>query len=1322
MSRYHGSWMGLICAVLCVGCIDPPPLLEVSLDVGPDVGVDLGVDVGPDTCVPRDETCNGLDDDCDGSADEQVPAGGPCTVGQGACAADGLRICGENGALICDAVPGEGTDELCNAIDDDCDGTVDESFELGEPCSAGIGACAVNGLRVCDDAGGARCDATAGEPDSESCNGLDDDCDGTADEGYPLGETCTVGVGACAATGARVCNGRGTTCDAMAGRPSQEICNGIDDDCSGVIDEGFDLGQRCLEGVGACAADGQRVCDDAGGAICDAAPGAPSEEVCNGADDDCDGAADEVDGLGEPCTAGLGACRAAGTFACDLEAQALTCIARAGIPTPETCDGVDEDCDGAIDEDVPRCDVGCDAVDDDDDGRSDEGCAIVSCGPAAVTVPPCNGAPDGTELEPGWVYVPAGEFVAGDLLCAPDADPRDGRRVLGLSRGVVMQATEVTRAEWQAVAGVGAEGAWPSAGSSADQPGGVRCDTCPVDSVSWLDAAWYANALSIRDGLTPCYAEDVFEADGPGGCRGTPGTGCAAAEPYIAVDGEGPAPCGCGPGDDRCGRAPPADLLACPPAALARLGEPRPECDGYRLPSEAEWTRAARAGTTPPPAVDEPFDAGCVCFGDQSRCPALWWDLDPDGPTPEACRDGGPSPGRRGVTVGRSNPYGLYGMVGNVAEWTQDAVDPAATAPDDPRLAVIDPVGPPALDARVVRGVDEAAECRTSARGAAAARFRSPGIGFRLVRDVAAGTPFRVTALTDAGPTAGGQSFRATVAHPQGFAVSGALWLAHDGAATRLADFVEDGPGFTVVLDLEALARVVPTGPEGSGPHRFVARFDDGAGRHSSFELRWWDGCDAADDGSRGPDGAPQVALDGTAADSACRSVLCGEAAQAIPPCNGAPAGTEVPHGWVYVPPGDFTMGSDDPADADTDWFPAQPTRVSRGFLMHETEVTRAQWAAAIAARWRAAAGAGDAPSEVPTFDAAPACDDRDRDDDCPVQRVNWWEALWLANVLSEEAGFEPCYDPATLRACAGLPENAALIGTGDPAAQFACLGNRDNRALLWPQYEPTPLDPAATCDGFRLPSEAEWVRADRLGETVREAEPPINHPVRARPPNLLGLYGMGGNVFEWMADSTGAFFDLGVPLVDPVGPEASRALVMRGRGGVTVRTASGPERRHGNTGLRLVRTVSPAAAVPQRAQISQAGGFQVTPAAPARIQVQLAGVQGPMQGQLVVEPNGSGPSVARPLVDEGEGEFTADLDWALARQAMLGRRFCGATEFYMTVRFVDIEAGATSAKRIPFTARCEFEGEPGLFCDDLCRPAPDGCDPLPDVCPEAPQ
>ncbi|MCA9538551.1 MAG: putative metal-binding motif-containing protein [Myxococcales bacterium] len=244
--------------------------------------------------MARPERCNGIDDDCDDAVDETWPdLGEPCTVGVGACMAEGVRACAEDGTVICDAGPGAGGEETCNGADDDCDGTVDEGFEVGEVCTSGQGLCAREGQLACDADGERYCDAPAGDPRPETCDGRDEDCDGSIDEDFAIGQPCTAGLGVCAADGVRVCDTPArAVCSATPGMASPEQCNMLDDDCDGSVDENFLVGARCQNGLGACRANGVVECRN-GDAVCNAVPGEPQPEECNGFDDDCDDAIDE---------------------------------------------------------------------------------------------------------------------------------------------------------------------------------------------------------------------------------------------------------------------------------------------------------------------------------------------------------------------------------------------------------------------------------------------------------------------------------------------------------------------------------------------------------------------------------------------------------------------------------------------------------------------------------------------------------------------------------------------------------------------------------------------------------------------------------------------------------------------------------------------------------------------------------------------------------------------------------------------------------------------------------------------------------------------
>ncbi len=291
-----------------------------------------GAACADDDGCPDDYECAELED-----GDQCVPVTGSCGdcedvdgdgygVGPGCLGADCDEESVDNH---------EGADDPCDGVDNDCDMEVDEDF-AAEMC--GVGACAATSS--CEGGVETACEPGVPAENDATCDGTDDDCDDSIDEDY---EAVACGAGACAATS--VCeDGVETECAPLdIAAPNDDTCDGADEDCDGEVDEDY-VGEEC--GVGACAAAGS--CE-AGEVMCVVNdPIAIDDASCDGVDDDCDGETDEdYDGAGEGAACGFGVCRREascvdGEIGCEPgEPEAMI---------DDSCDGVDQDCDGRVDD------------------------------------------------------------------------------------------------------------------------------------------------------------------------------------------------------------------------------------------------------------------------------------------------------------------------------------------------------------------------------------------------------------------------------------------------------------------------------------------------------------------------------------------------------------------------------------------------------------------------------------------------------------------------------------------------------------------------------------------------------------------------------------------------------------------------------------------------------------------------------------------------------------------------------------------------------------------------------------------------------------
>ncbi len=151
------------------------------IDMG-DPGAPMEICIEPVLCCPTEEVCDGVDNDCDGAIDEGLEAT-PTTCGVGGCERDGWLFCTE-GLLYDTCVAGDpaADDASCDGSDSDCDGEVDEDFVAqATSCTSDDGQCTATGELQCVD--GAPVDTCSATVTPEVCDGVDNDCDGVIDEG-----------------------------------------------------------------------------------------------------------------------------------------------------------------------------------------------------------------------------------------------------------------------------------------------------------------------------------------------------------------------------------------------------------------------------------------------------------------------------------------------------------------------------------------------------------------------------------------------------------------------------------------------------------------------------------------------------------------------------------------------------------------------------------------------------------------------------------------------------------------------------------------------------------------------------------------------------------------------------------------------------------------------------------------------------------------------------------------------------------------------------------------------------------------------------------
>ena len=588
------------------------------------------------------------------------------------CSNHGTCVVSGSGEAVCICYEGYRLTDAttCTAIDDG-------GGEPDSPCKDVL--CSNHGTCVVSGSGEAVCICYEGYrlTDATTCTAIDD---GGGEPDSPCKDVLCSNYGTCLVSGSGA-----AFCICEDGyRPSTDLtCDAVENPCSGVMCGGF--------GTCVVAASGEAVC------ICYEGYRLSDATTCTAIDD---GGGEPESPCKDVLCSNHGTCLVSGS-------GAAFCICEDGYrPSADlTCDAVENPCSGVLCSNHGTCivsgsgaafciceygyrpsaDLTCVAVESPCSGVTCSGhgtCvlrgfneALCICedgyrnfGNYCLQVNEC--VVTGANCSNDWCLIPACTFEMG----SPDDEPcrwdlEGPVHSVTITRPFYMKQTEVTQDEWRTLIG-----------NNPSHFGGCG-DDCPVEMVSWYDAVYYANKLSETYGFEQCYT--ITDP------AGVPGTGNYTAT--VAFEGL--------------------------------------DCEGYRLPTEAEWEYAARAGTKTAYWI-----GSNVTDGGQAVC--SWNDDNAGILLPEAAWYRYNS-GLTTHPVGQKadNPFGLYDVYGNVWEWVydywSDSYDSFCAEGCE------DPLGPPIGFITVVRGGSwdgDARRVRSAVRGNFTPDYRVETLGFRLAR------------------------------------------------------------------------------------------------------------------------------------------------------------------------------------------------------------------------------------------------------------------------------------------------------------------------------------------------------------------------------------------------------------------------------------------------------------------------------------------------------------------------------------------------------------------------------------------------------------
>ena len=728
----------------------------------------------------------------------------------------------------------------------------------------------------------------------------------------------------------------------------------------------------------------------------------------------------------------------------------------------------------------------------------------------------------------GFSLIPGGSFTMGRT--SGDTDTSAPPVTVTVS-AFYMGKSEVTKALWDDVR------AWAIANGYTDlATGSGKAADHPVQTVSWWDVVKWCNAQSEKEGLTPCYTV--------GGAVMKTGT----TEPSVNWS-----------------------------------------ANGYRLPTEAEWEKAARGGVS---GKRFPWGADAISHSQANYYASASHSYDSSGvvnnyhPTHAT----GSMPYTSPIGSFGANGYGLYDTAGNVYEWCWDwhGVSTYVNGAQNPTGAALGTL-------RVLRGGDwgyyGAFYCRAAFRGYNAPTGQSYYVGFRLATgafppaivaqpssiSIQSGSTATLTVSADGiGPITyqwypglTGDTTQPVGTNSAEFTTptlteNTSYWVrvSHDAGSVDSAQAIVTVNAIPPSLTTQPASTSIDEG--GTATLSVVA---DGKG---PLTYQWYQGTVGMTNTPVGNNSASFTtpALN----ESRAYWVRVSNSGGTVDSVEALVTVLRTTQGnMALIPAGSFIMGATS-GDADFD-APSVNVSVS-AFYIGKREVTKAEW------------------QEVKTWAEGNGYSDMRAGDgkanDHPVQSVSWWDAIKYCNARSQMEGLTPCYNV----------EGAVLkTGTTVPTVDW-------------------------NANGYRLPTEAEWEKAARGGvsgkrfpwgtDTISHSEAnyqasnsvafdlsgalddfhptyetgwhPYTSPVGNFPANTYGLHDMSGNVWEWCWDWYGAssYVD---GANDPRGAETGVRRVYRGGAwpneAVFCRTAfraydADPVNPNSSIGFRIARSAVP--------------------------------------------------------------------------------------------------------------------------------------------------